>query len=664
LPRSRFLLFLAGVFALKLIVVFQLHDHPLLQPDAGIDTSAYVALAQRVRSGDLALGPGLYYVSPLYIYWLAVTFAAFQSFTAVRVLQAALGTVAVGCVFVAARQWFGNRAAWIAATAAALTGLFTFYESLLLQTALDPFLTAASLAALALALTLRKDTSRWFVATGVLFGLQTLNRPNVVVAAAAVGVALLVLRRWRAVALLVVGGAIALTPAVLRNAKVAGEWSPLSSHGGLNFYIGNNADADGTYHSVPGVTPNIEGQERDTRRIAEQALGHQLTDAQVSTYFVDLGLKWIREDPVAAASLAGRKLAYTLSAVHLPLNDSYTFYAYDEGTLLLVLAGGAWILIPLGLAGLIIYAPRDRLRPYLVWTSFVPAYAVSVAVFFAADRYRLPLLVPMCVGTGAWIDGVWSRWLQEARPKPSRYMLSVALALVFFILVNWPLHLDDGRSEERTRMAEQSAAMGSRAEAEQWAAKAEAMSGEPSVVQFRVGRAFSQSHDPAAAVTYLQRAVTLAPGRPEIEYALGQALMDSGRPEEAIPHLRIAVEQGVRTDLAGVDLVRALVAVGDRDAAIRILSSIAPANAADADSWLVLGELAVQLAAQDLQVRFFDRAVDANPSNATAHLNLAVALAQSGRLHEARTHAAEALRLQPDYEKAIRLLTALGEKGR
>ena len=62
---------LAGVFVLKLLVVLQLRDHPLLQPDAGLDTTAYVELAGGCSPGDLALGPGLYYVSPLYIYFLA-----------------------------------------------------------------------------------------------------------------------------------------------------------------------------------------------------------------------------------------------------------------------------------------------------------------------------------------------------------------------------------------------------------------------------------------------------------------------------------------------------------------------------------------------------------------------------------------------------------------
>ena len=51
---------LAIVFAIKLIVVWQLKDHPMTQPEVGLDTSAYVDLARRAAAGDWGLGPGLY----------------------------------------------------------------------------------------------------------------------------------------------------------------------------------------------------------------------------------------------------------------------------------------------------------------------------------------------------------------------------------------------------------------------------------------------------------------------------------------------------------------------------------------------------------------------------------------------------------------------------
>src|SRR5262249_793621 len=217
---------LALGFLLKLVVTVQLKDHPLLQPDAGLDTTAYVDLARRVLGGDLGLGPGLYYVSPLYIYFLAAAYGVTKSFTAVRIIQAALGTVTIACVFVMAREWFGRRAAWFAAGATALCGVMTFYEVLLLQSGIDGVLTATGLCALTFAL--RGRTQWWYVVSGAIFGLQTLNRPNILLPALAFVVILVLLRRVRVAAWLAAGLAIGLAPATLRNVIVAHEWSLVS----------------------------------------------------------------------------------------------------------------------------------------------------------------------------------------------------------------------------------------------------------------------------------------------------------------------------------------------------------------------------------------------------------------------------------------------------
>ena len=71
--------------------------------------------------------------------------AVFDSFTAVRVVQIALGTASVWLIFLTAREWFGERAAWIGAGLAAFTGVFTLYEVLILQASIDAFLTSAAL---------------------------------------------------------------------------------------------------------------------------------------------------------------------------------------------------------------------------------------------------------------------------------------------------------------------------------------------------------------------------------------------------------------------------------------------------------------------------------------------------------------------------------------
>ena len=584
---------LAAVFAAKLLVVSQLHDHPLLQPDGGLDAEAYLQLARRVLGGDVWLGPGLYYVSPLYIYWLTLLLGLSDSLLFVRVCQAALGTAAVGCVFVAARNWFGERAGWCAAGLAALTGVFTFYEIVLFQSSLDVFLTSAALACLSADFRLQPDatpaasTFRWKIClAGTLFGLQILNRPNVVVAVAGIGLALLTMRRFRLALAFALGVAIALTPVVARNAIVSKQFALVSSQGGLNFYIGNHAAATGQYVAVPGVRANIEGQAEDTRRAAEKAVGHPVTDSEASAYYRDQALSWMRDHPAAALRMFGKKLALVFNARHQWLDFSYPYYAHDTGSILWLLVVGPWILVPLGLAGIALgSAGSEGSSGSRSWVLavFVAFYAVSVAVFFVAERYRLPLLVALCISSGAALAELpqaFRKRTSDLAPRTSARRAAIAtLAIAGSLVAAFPFSLPDGRYEERLRLA----------------------------------KVLMNRKDFGAAAMELERAHALRPADTAAEYSLGMALLANGRGQEGVAHLRHSVESGVTVDGARYALANAMLATGDREGAVRLLATYAPAEGDSADSCYQVALIAMDAGVPDVARRYLQRALQLRP---------------------------------------------------
>src|SRR5262249_10095926 len=96
------------------------------------------------------------------------------------------------------------------------------------------------------------------------------------------------------------GVAVAIAPVTLRNLAVSGEPILISSHAGLNFLVGNGPGADGTYPALDGITPSIQGQTVDSRKVAEAALGRKLTTREVSGHFMRLALDWIRAHPADA----------------------------------------------------------------------------------------------------------------------------------------------------------------------------------------------------------------------------------------------------------------------------------------------------------------------------------------------------------------------------
>jgi Flp pilus assembly protein TadD len=605
---------LGAVFVLKLMVFSQLRDHPLLQADAGLDTTAYVDLAKRVLAGDWGLGPGLYYVSPLYIYFLAIVFGLAGSFAAVQVVQIALGTATVGLVFIMGRTWGSVRAAWIGAALAAGCGVLTFHEIVLMQSALDPFLTACALTSLTLAL--RSDGhagsahARWFLACGACFGIQALNRPQILLPVLIIVLLLVVVRRAKPAVLVAAGLGAAMVPVAARNAIVAGQWSLVSSHGGLNFYIGNHDGATGLYQPIPGIRPEIEGQREDTRRVAESAAGRPLTDAEVSEHFLTRGLEWTRSDPAGAARLFAKKLVLAVHADHVALPHSFEFFAGDERTMLRWLVVNPWIFMPLGLAGFLFARPRGKV--FLVWASFVPAYAVALAVFFLAERYRLPLFVPLFVTAGMFIDWLLQRVAGPERLSFQQWMRVAGAVGVIAVVVNWPFRLADNREGDRLRMVQLAAKRQDNVEAERWASLVVASPTASNLVEERIGRTF----------------------------------LRAGQPQAALPHLRKAVASGGHGGELMVDLAEALHQVGDTQAASSTLQSI-DWSGMPPPVFLRAGRLASAVGAKDLAVTLFRRGTEADPASPDAWGQLGFALLFSDRVAEAESALQQAVRLKP-----------------
>jgi tetratricopeptide (TPR) repeat protein len=354
-----------------------------------------------------------------------------------------------------------------------------------------------------------------------------------------------------------------------------------------------------------------------------------------------------------------RKIAYVFGSDTIWLNYSYPFFARDAGTFLRVLIVGPWLLVPLGIAGLVVAAPR-LLRPqYVVWASFVPLYAIAVAIFFVADRYTLPLLIALSVGGGAAVDCVWQA---VAGHDWRKFALVASTAVAVFVLdmsAARPVSATDGLEEERTRMAERLVTLGQYSDAEVWAERAAKISARPGLVHFRVGQRLLAGGESGRAINHFEAALRADPDQPEVQFVFGEALLDAGRAREAIPHLQRALNSGTQTNVAGPDLVRALGESGDRSGAIAVLKTLRPVRSDDGERWVELGELAMQLRDAAVAEQFFRRAVAVRPNLPSAHFGLAAAAASAGRISEARLEAQETLRLDPGSERARQLQQAL-----
>jgi len=332
-----------------------------------------------------------------------------------RVVQLVVGVLAVVGLFAVGRVWLGPVAGLAAAAAGAVYWPLVYFEGEL--HAAGPLVASLVGASLALLAWVRHPRLGWAVTAGVLLGVASLLRPNVLVLVpfAAVWVAwaapLESTRRRRVLGgvLVAVAAATAIAPATLRNLRVTGRWIPITSSTGLNLYIGNNPDADGlvaleldgigrfgTCFDYPAVVRTLEARE-----------GRPLDDRDVSRWFRDRALAWIAAEPAAALRLAARKAWLYWGPVEVGHNRELEL-AREHSHVLAALPGFSPLLgaAVVGLAGLTTARCRRTLtRPtarFGVWVVGAPlALWLSVLPFFVAGRYRLAMAPFLCLLAGA-----------------------------------------------------------------------------------------------------------------------------------------------------------------------------------------------------------------------------------------------------------------------
>ena len=234
------MLIAVAALIIRLIYIFELRHTPLVTVLIG-DGKQYDAWAQQIAGGQW-IGTEVFYQTPLYPYFLAVVFkCAGHSLFTVRLIQAVLGAASCLLLGLAARRFFNQTTAMLAAAILAIYPPAIFFDGLIQKSSLDLFLICGLLATLAEFVSRRNWI--WLALAGITLGAFTLNRENARVLYPVILIFLLIYSRdevwakrlaWSAVFTAAI--ALVLLPVGYRNYRVAGEflvstsnWDPIST---------------------------------------------------------------------------------------------------------------------------------------------------------------------------------------------------------------------------------------------------------------------------------------------------------------------------------------------------------------------------------------------------------------------------------------------------
>jgi tetratricopeptide (TPR) repeat protein len=647
--RFWFLTIFTGAFALRLVYLFQIDTIPLFEHLAG-DARTYYEWGQRIAAGDW-LGAGVFYQAPLYPYFLGILQFFFgETLWLPRLVQITLGALSCSLIFLIGQQLFSREAGIISGFILAGYGPALFFDGLIEKSILDLFLLTAILF-LIFCISDEMKPAKW-LGVGAVLGLLALSRENALILVLVVpcwiafsSAALSPTARLRRIGLFFAGLVLVLLPVGLRNLAVGGEFKLTTSQLGPNFYIGNNPAADGTYNSIRGIIgePQLEGP--DAKRLAERELQRSLSPGEVSSYWLNKSLDYVKTQPFDWLRLLAKKWVLVWNGREI--EDSDDFYIYRQWSSLLGVLGRLnhfGVLAPLAAVGLLVSLGQRR-RLWLLYLMIL-ALAASVTVFYVFGRYRFPLVPLLVLFAGAGLMQM-IHFYQQGLWRPLVGTIAVFCASAIF--TNWLMFEFSGPGAGGyNNLSNAYYKQGKVEEAIQTALKAIAIEPRYGVAHYNIGNLYAGRGQFALAQRHFEEALRIYPNYAEVRSNLGQLLAERGDLQAGIEQFRKAVALDPALFRAHLNLGVALAKQGNIDEADAPLREAVRLMPQSAESRLYLGSVYAAQNRFDLAAQSFKNALQIDANLAAAHESLARVLSAQGKREEAMEH----------YQEAIRLISA------
>ena len=710
----------AAALAARLIYLFEYSRDPtfgLLLLDAEYNEE----LARKIASGAGA-PPIPFFRPPGYVYFLALMRAIFpEGLLGIRSVQIILGALGCGLTSLWAGRLFEKpAAAWIAGIIQALYGPLIIMDAELLSPVL--ILPLNALWMICLGEALRSRGWGWWIAGGFIAGVSALVRPDVVPVAAGCVFAIWLFRvredgnsrqdaqdqKENSLGALIpraaafgAAAALAIAPCALRNLVIGKEFVAICTSGGVNFYIGNHAGADGFSVILPEKTEWSGGWE-DYRLMAEREAGRTgrtgrtggtMTYREAAAHYYTKGLGAWRDSPGAMTVLTAKKLVGFWHGVEwMNSRDDYVSRLFSWLAALLLWLKPLYfpfgLLGPLALGGAI-HAWRKRPAARLA-IMYVIIYWVVAAAFFVTGRFRLPIIPACAVLASGWMAQWLEDWLTNrpsrtgktletqngladsdlsSSPSSSHFSISrhphrlpIAFAAVGLILANFPypwLWKPSPKAQHAFMAGTALEKAGRHAEAIPWLEQAARLDPELGDARLFLADALRAQGDFARAEAIYREMAASQPGNASLLTWLGEAVSVQGRIEEARRHFEKAIQINPNLFDARMDLGVLLLQSGQEKSALEQFQAADAIKPSPAAKTILAGFLVSEGRLEEAK-EFYAQALGLNPDFGRAHLGLAEIYLQQKDAPRAREHLEKALAAGESSPRAHRLAAQLG----
>ena len=328
----------------------------------------------------------LAYQPPLFTYFIAANYRIFGfCVDCVRITQAFIGSLVCLLLFFIAREVGTLETGLLSALLASVFPQLIRYSVELYSENLFIFIVLSAI--LAFVISEKKSSVSLKISTGILLGLASLTRE--------VGLFILLgilvwyclfyknvwvsIKKWSIIALFTL---LTILPWSIRNYSMFKAIVPLSTNGGINFYIGNNENANGEFKWA--IPPGAKWNEKSPRGRLE---------LQASWLGYKEGLKFIMKEPLDFLKLTAKRLFLLWRPPYHNINL--------QGSLLELIFRLSWLIMYsfLFLFSLIL-SPRYLREEFRSWSLFlimILFLSLPYFVTFVGSRYQIPLVPFMSI---------------------------------------------------------------------------------------------------------------------------------------------------------------------------------------------------------------------------------------------------------------------------
>ncbi len=450
------LIVIALAIIIRIIYLIELSNHPGFTVPM-VDEKWHWLWANEILDKSF-WGNGAYFRAPFYPYFLAfLSFITGSSIFWAKFLQILLCGGTAYYIFKLSAHLFNQKVGLVAGIIYALYGTLLYYEAMFLIPVLFVFFLSWGMYRL---IVYQESSSlkTWFI-TGIIFGLATISRPNILLVLPVLAIwlffisdkTLSILNRIKKPALVFIGVVLMILPVTIRNVIVTNEFTLLSTQGGINFYIGNNPVANGLSMKMPEVDLNESLSWKQfipaTISAAQKEKGMALTEAEASSFWTAKAVDFIINNPGKFLELVWKKSVYLVSGFENSDNsDIYhergKSYLYSALLWNYVVRFPFGLLFPLFIVG--IYITRKDFKKLLPLYLFVLAYIPTIVLFLVTARHRLPLIPFLIIIAAAGI--IKAVDLLKQKKRRSLFICGIIL-LLSLVLFNREYYLEGGSNQ-------------------------------------------------------------------------------------------------------------------------------------------------------------------------------------------------------------------------